>query len=130
MNPPYDIQKRTFEFSVQVIQFCRSLRGVHPTTWTLTRQLLKAATSIGANMEEADAAQSKPDFRAKVAIARKEAKESVYWLRLIAATEPLARDGVGPVLREAKQVVSIVAAISRTAETTASRGTTVRTPQR
>jgi four helix bundle protein len=73
-------------------------------------------------MEEADGSQSKPDFRSKVATAKKEAKETVYGLRLIAATDVWARDGVLPVLDEANQIVSIVTAIKRKADANANRG--------
>ena len=83
MAPPYDIQARAFEFAVQVLLWYRQLPKVHDCTRVLARrQLLDSATSVGANLEEADGGQTKPDFRAKLATARKEAKESVYWLRL------------------------------------------------
>ena len=72
MDPPYDIQERTFVFAVQVANFCRELIAAHPVTRRLSWQLLDAATSIGANMEEADAGQSKRDFISKTAVARKE----------------------------------------------------------
>ena len=77
MEPPYDIQERTFAFAVQVVNFCRELSDAHPVSRRLSWQLLDAATSTGANMEEAGAGQSKPDFISKTAIARKEARESI-----------------------------------------------------
>jgi four helix bundle protein len=75
-------------------------------------------------MEEADGAQTKPDFKTKAATARKEAKESVYWLRLIAATEPSLRGAVSPLLAEADQIASIVTTIGRNASS-GSRGATI-----
>jgi four helix bundle protein len=125
MTPPYDIQERTFEFAVQVVLFCGKVSKMHTTTGVLARQLLKSATSVGANMEEADGAQTKPDFRTKVSTAKKEAKETVYWLRLIAATDAAARDRVLPLLAEANQIASIVTAIKRKADASANRGTPI-----
>ena len=109
--PPYNIQDRTFEFSAAIAVFCRQIWHVNDVTQHLARQLLKAASSVGANMEEADGAQSPADFISKVAIAKKESKETVYWLRLIAATDANVRHRVPTLLDEAKQIQSIVAAI-------------------
>ena|SRR5687767_4830933 len=121
MAPPYDIQERTFEFSVQVVAFCRHVMRADQALGLLARQLLKAASSVGANMEEADGGQTKPDFITKVAVAKKEAKEAVYWLRLIAAAEAPLRERVWPILDEAKQIASIVSAILLKAETNQKR---------
>jgi hypothetical protein len=77
MSTPFNIQQRTFNFAVTVVNFCRGLTAAHPVTRRVGWQLLDAATSIGANMEEADAAQSHRDFVAKAAIARKESRETV-----------------------------------------------------
>jgi four helix bundle protein len=75
MTPPYDIQERTFEFAVQVVLFCEKVSKMHATTRVLARQLLRSATSVGANMEEADGGQTKPDFRTKVATAKPRRKQ-------------------------------------------------------
>lgn len=123
MEPPYDIQARTFLFAVQIVNFCRGLTDAHPVTRKLSWQLLDAATSIGANMEEAHAGQSKKDFVAKTAIARKESRETVFWLRLILATDMRCRSLVPPLLDEAKQIRSIIAAIKKNAERNPGRGT-------
>ena len=79
----------------------------------LTRQLLRSGTSIGANLEEADAAQSKPDFISKCTIALKEARESHYWLRLLRASGKM-RDG-DRLLSDANELVAILTAIVRKA---------------
>ena len=121
-TPPYDIQERTFLFAVQIVNFCRGLSDAHPVTRKLSWQLLDAATSIGANMEEADAGQSKKDFVSKTAIARKESRETVFWLRLILATDKRYRSVVPPLLDEAKQIRSIIAAIKKNAEESQDRG--------
>ena len=96
MPAPYDIQERTFAFSCQVIEFCRQLHRSDDVARRMSWQLLGAATGIGANLEEADAGQSKRDFIAKASIARKEAAETRYWLRLIAFAEPKTREKATP----------------------------------
>lgn len=115
-QPPYNIQKRTFLFATAVVKFCRGLTDAHPVTRKLSWQLLDAATSVGANMEEADGGQSKKDFIAKVGIARKESRETVFWLRLIAATDSRCRSAVSSLLDEAKQIRAIVTTIKKNAE--------------
>ena len=122
MTPPYNIRERTFEFSVQVVLFFRQLSTAHESTRLIAKQLLDAATSVGANIEEADGGQTKPDFRAKIAVARKEAKETVYWLRLLAATDPPLRPKVLMLLDEANQIAAIISAIKRNSEKSNDRG--------
>jgi four helix bundle protein len=76
------IQDRTLEFGIRILKFTDKL----PKTaagMVLAKQLIRSGTSIGANMEEADGASSKNDFINKVTIARKEARETRYWLQLI-----------------------------------------------
>ena len=81
---PYDIRERTFRFAVRVIQAIRCLPD-DAATRVVAYQLVKSATSVGANVEEADGAESVRDSIHKTSIARKEARESRYWLRVIRA---------------------------------------------
>ena len=81
-----DLLNRTFLFDVAVIKFLRTLPDTSDLK-IIKYQLVKAATSIGANYEEAQAGSSKADFINKVDISLKEARESNYWLRLIEALE-------------------------------------------
>jgi four helix bundle protein len=122
MKTPYDIQERCFLFACRTITFCRTLASRDLTTRRLSWQLLDAGTSIGANMEEAHAGQTKPDFISKVAIARKECREARYWLRLIAFAEPSAAMGGGPLLDEATQLLRILTTIIKNARSTPRRG--------
>jgi four helix bundle protein len=78
------------------------------------RQLVRAGTSIGANLEEADAAQSKPDFISKCTISLKEARESHYWLRILKATGKAEADRL---LSEANELIAILTTIVRKAST-------------
>jgi four helix bundle protein len=113
-----EIQTRTFYFALQVIHL-HPLLHRNDTSKILAKQLLRSATSIGANLEEADAARTKREFIHKVMIARKEARETLYWLRLLREAKLLTdRDDL---IEEAQQIVSILTAISRNAESTDSR---------
>ena len=78
---------------------------------TLSRQLLRSGTSIGANVEEAQAVQSKADFISKNAIALKEARETHYWLRLLAATEVLPETRISKLQYEVEELMRILGAI-------------------
>ena len=82
-----DIRERTFEFALRIVTLCQQLEEQGSVGRTLGWQLLRSGTSIGANIEEAQAGQSKLDFISKNAIALKEARETIYWLRLLAASE-------------------------------------------
>jgi four helix bundle protein len=76
----------------------------------LASQLFKSATSIGANVQEAQAAQSKKDFAAKMSIAAKEARETRYWLRLLNETD-LSTSDVKSLLKENEEIISILTKI-------------------
>jgi len=76
-------------------------------------QLLDAGASVGANLEEAVAGQSRRDFIAKAGIALKEARETRYWLRLLAACYEDLQPAIGPLAAEATELIAILAAISR-----------------
>lgn len=75
------IVDRTFEFSLKIIKLYVDLKK--EKEFTVSRQVLRSGTSIGANVEEAEAAQSKKDFINKMSIALKEARETRYWTRLL-----------------------------------------------
>jgi four helix bundle protein len=81
MKSENKILELSFEFSLQVIGLYKTL--IEHREYIISKQLLRSATSIGANVEEANAAQTKKDFIAKMSIASKEARETKYWLRLL-----------------------------------------------
>lgn len=108
---PRDICERTFAFSVRVVRLCQSLDGRPGVNATLARQLLRAGTSIGANLEEAQAGQSRGDFISKISIALKEARETDYWLRLLDATEIGSADPMRELRGEVKELKLILGAI-------------------
>lgn len=110
----WDIRERAFAFAVRIIKLCQYLEKHRLVGKTLITQLLKAGTSVGANLEEGQAGQSKADFISKHAIALKEARESNYWLRLFLATnefEPQIKTGVEELRDESKELALIVGAI-------------------
>ncbi len=81
------------------------------------KQLLRSGTGIGSSLEEAEAAESRPDFISKNRIALKEARESHYWLRLIAATEMIPPARIQPLITEANEIVAILTSIVKKAST-------------
>ncbi|MDB5306053.1 MAG: hypothetical protein JWO38_255 [Gemmataceae bacterium] len=109
-----DIEGRTFEFALRVIKVCSALDEKPGVRRTLGNQLLRSGTSVGANVTEAQAAQSKPDFISKMNIALKESREAYYWLRLIAAAELMTAGQLGPITQEAGEVTRVLGAIVRT----------------
>ena len=113
---PFDIKERTFEFGVRIVRLVNTL----PRTVAGVKvgdQLVKSGTSIGANVEEADGAESKRDFIHKMSIARKEARETRYWLRIVRATG-LSKDAqeVNDLLEESDELVRILSAIIKSAK--------------
>jgi four helix bundle protein len=80
---------------------------------TLGRQLLRAGTSVGANLEEAAGGESRADFLSKCNIALKESREVHYWLRLLAATQLVASKHIDPLVQESNELVAILTSIVR-----------------
>jgi four helix bundle protein len=112
-----DIQDRTFKFGVRIIRFVDKL----PRTLSATeigRQLLRSGTSIAANMEEANGAESKSDFIHKVSIAYKEARETRLWLGMIEAAHLSEMTEVKERYVESDELVRILFAILRKARST------------
>lgn len=108
-----DIQERTFQFAVRVVKLVdrlpRTIAGME-----VGRQLVWAATSVGANVEEADAAESRRDFVHKMKIAHKEAREARYWLEIVQAA--LLDDAeVRSLIQESNELIRILQAIIKSA---------------
>jgi four helix bundle protein len=111
-----DIRERTFDFSLGIIRLCQQLEGQPGVARTLSWQLLRSGTSIGANVEEAQAGQSKLDFISKNAIALKEARETIYWLRLLTASKIISSQRLSGLQSEAEELARIIGAIIVTAK--------------
>jgi len=110
-DKPRDIRERTFQFAVDVVRLCEVLALKPGVIRTLARQLLRAGTSIGAMVEEAQAAQSRADFNNKYNIALKEARESIYWLRLLNVSGIHADEQSEALRAEAEQIARIIGSI-------------------
>ncbi|MGB8648678.1 MAG: four helix bundle protein [Anaerolineae bacterium] len=102
-----DIRDRTFRFGVRVVRMSNRL----PRTaagFELARQVIRSGTSIGANLEEADAGESKADFVHKAKIALKESRETRFWLRTIIEAELLCDEETKGLLKESDELVRII----------------------
>ncbi|XHX77557.1 MAG: four helix bundle protein [Stenomitos frigidus ULC029] len=109
------IQKKSFEFSLEVIRLYKRLQ--RQREFVLSNQLLRSGTSIGANVEEASAGQSRKDFVAKMCIAAKEARETRYWLRLLQASQ-LVEVNVSEELSHTEELIRILTSIIKTTRET------------
>lgn len=110
---PNIAREKSFDFALAIIRLYQAL--VQQKEFVLSRQLLKSGTSIGANIEEACAAQSHADFIAKLSIASKEARETHYWLRLYQASNLVSID-VTAELDSATELIRLLTAIVKTAQ--------------
>src|SRR5690606_33863525 len=106
-EPRRDLPDRTFEFAKRIVKLCKVLEDAGGISRTLGKQLLRSGTSVGANVEEGQASHSRADFIAKYGIACKEARETHYWLRLMAATEILPKDKLESITQEAHELIAI-----------------------
>ncbi len=105
-----DIRDRTFRFGVRIVRMTNRLPRTIPGT-EVARQVIRSGTSIGANLEEADASESKDDFVHKAKIALKEARETRFWLRTIIESELLCDEETKTLLGESDELVRIIYAI-------------------
>jgi four helix bundle protein len=105
------VQKKSFEFALAVIRLYKQLQDRRE--FVLSRQLLRSGTSIGANVEEANAGQSRKDFLAKMSVASKEARETKYWLRLLQKSEIVDVD-VSSELKQVEELIRILTSIVKT----------------
>jgi four helix bundle protein len=106
-----DIQQRTLDFSIRIVKLCKFLRENGGTGYDLSKQLIRSGTSIGANVEKAQNAESRADFIHKMSISLKEARETNYWLKILIATEKNLEKRLLPLLNESNQLISIIHAI-------------------
>jgi four helix bundle protein len=111
--PDNKILDLSFDFAFDVIKLYSKL--IDNKEYVMSKQLLKAGTSIGANVEEANAGQSKKDFIAKMAIASKEARETRYWLRLLDRSQILKFD-YSVHLNKVEEVIRILTKIVKTSQ--------------
>jgi four helix bundle protein len=111
-TPKYDLLERTARFGEAIIAYAKSL-PVTPVTRGPIGQLVDAGTSVGANYAEANEGVSRKDFRNKIGTSQKEANETKYWLRMMAAAVPEKKSEARPLWQEAKELHLIFAKIFR-----------------
>jgi four helix bundle protein len=113
-NKKFDISDRALEFAARVAKFVNMLPK-NQASIEYSRQLIRSSASIGANIEEADGTLSKRDFVNKIAIGRREARESRYWLRLLKKAELLPNDDLNKeaewLIGEAREIMLILSSI-------------------
>jgi four helix bundle protein len=110
LNDGREIRDRVFRFACDVVALHDVLVTRGGSAREMGRQLMRAATSIGANLEEADAGQSRADFISKCNISLKEAREALYWLRLLRATNKLDSNA-DALIHESDRIVAVITTI-------------------
>ena len=105
--------EKSFEYGVEIVKAVRKLRN-ESREYELASQLLRSGTSVGANIAEAQKAQTGKDFIAKMSIALKEANESMYWIRLLAASEVITQESAAPLIKMADELNRILTSIIKT----------------
>lgn len=109
-KPLYDLEERTARLGEWIISFATNIPKTIVTI-PLIGQIVRSGTSVGANYMEADAAFTKKDFQHKLSIARKEAKETIHWLRMIAKAVPALIEEARKLAQECRELVKIFSAI-------------------
>jgi len=109
----YDLEKRTREFSKNIIAFLIKLKK-NMINNNLVSQLARSATSVGANYCEANGASSKKDFKNKIFICRKEIQETKYWIEMVAEVNPEDKESLKKLWKEAHELTLIFNKISTT----------------
>lgn len=110
-----NIYQKSFQFAVRIVKLCKYLQ-TEQKEYNLSKQVLRSGTSIGANVAEAQQAQSKPDFTSKVNIALKEAAETDYWLRLLYETEYLSKTQFASMISDCDEIESILVSIVKSSK--------------
>ena len=107
------IEEKSFAFAKRIVNCYRFLCS-EKNEYVLSKQLLRCGTSIGANVSEAQRAQSKADFYTKMTIALKESNETEYWLRLLHETDYISAEEYNSISPDINEIISMLTAITRT----------------
>jgi four helix bundle protein len=111
-KPEYDLEERSARFGERVIEYARRITS-DAVTSPLVTQLVRAATSVGANYCEADEAGTRKEFRYRISVCKRESREGKHWLRMIAKAVPQLRVEARELWQEANELTLIFAAIFR-----------------
>ena len=110
------VKNKSFAFSVRIVKLYQYLCELKKE-FILSKQLLRSGTSVGAMIREAEHAESKVDFKHKMAIAQKEINETIYWLELLAATNYLTKEQFESVNADAVEIIKLITTIIKTTKT-------------
>ena len=108
------IKEKTYQFALDIINLYRTMQKQNE--FVLSKQLVRSGTSIGANVEEASAAQSRKDFISKMAISSKEARETSYWLRLFRNSKLCDKIDYSELIKESEEIIKILTSIVKTSQ--------------
>ncbi len=106
----YNLEERTLEFGKNIIRLCKVL-PFNTVNKRLGDQVIRSGTSIGANYREANETDTKRDFKNRIRISKKEAKETTYWLELIIDANSNLKAKITPLLAESKELMKILGSI-------------------
>ena len=111
-----DIYLRVKKFAVQIVKLCHVLNRDAGARRTLSHQLIRSGTSIGANCYEAKYAESKADFIHKLKISRKESSETIFWLEVLGDSGIVSQESINPLLEECEAIGKILTTIIKKRE--------------
>jgi len=117
------IKDKSYQFALEIIKLCKQLR--ENKEYHIAGQLIRSGTSIGANVEEANAGQSKKDFIAKMSIASKEARETHYWMRLLIDSDCSDKVAAKSLLNDCDELIRLLTAIVKTSQFSIKQDSTV-----
>lgn len=109
------VENKSFSFAVRIVKLNKHV-VVNKNEYVLSKQLLRSGTGIGANIAEAEQAQSRPDFISKMNIALKEASETNYWLRLLYATDYLTETEFSSIINDCRELEMMLTSIIKTSK--------------
>ena len=110
------IKDKTYKFALDIINIYKQM--INQNEFILSKQLVRSGTSIGANVEEATAAQSRRDFISKMSISSKEARETNYWLRLLRDSKLCGNIDFSNLIKESEEIIAILTSIVKTSQKT------------
>ena len=111
---PNIIKEKTYQFAIDIVLLYKEM--MNQNEFVLSKQIVRSGTSIGANIEESIAAQSRKDFISKMAISSKEARETNYWLRLIRDANLLKDVDLSRIINESEEIIKIITSIVKTSK--------------
>jgi len=109
------LNKRTYLFAIEIVKLCKFLNS-NQKEYTITKQLIRSGTAIGAIIREAEYASSKTDFIYKLSLSLKEANETVFWLMLLVDTQYISNQIFNKLEKECNELISMLIASIKTAK--------------